>query len=239
MKQVTKKGLITVVAAGGMLGVPVGYAHADAGARGSSTDSPGVLSGNTIQVPINIPVNLCGNTVNVVGLLNPAIGNKCANVSTGHEASGSGATGVSHGSPGVASGNTVQVPVEVPVNACGNSVNVVGVGNPALGNKCANVSTGTSGGHLPLPPHHPTPQVPHQPSHPGTHAPSHNPSVDVPTPVKASPVPVRQVTSPVKAPEQLAQTGSSAPLELIIPASAGMLIGGFALYRRGRRRVRA
>jgi hypothetical protein len=39
-----------------------------------------VISGNLIQVPIDIPINACGNTVNVIGLLNPAFGNSCANV---------------------------------------------------------------------------------------------------------------------------------------------------------------
>ncbi|AOP51341.1 hypothetical protein SL103_19305 [Streptomyces lydicus] len=37
------------------------------------------MSGNVIQVPIHIPLNVCGNTVNVVGLLNPAFGNTCIN----------------------------------------------------------------------------------------------------------------------------------------------------------------
>lgn len=54
-------------------------AFADSGAEGVATGSPGVLSGNVIQVPIHVPVNVCGNTVNVVGLLNPALGNACAN----------------------------------------------------------------------------------------------------------------------------------------------------------------
>lgn len=46
---------------------------------GVAVGSPGVASGNVIQVPIEIPVNLCGNTINVVGLLNPAFGNVCVN----------------------------------------------------------------------------------------------------------------------------------------------------------------
>ncbi|MEU4462708.1 chaplin [Streptomyces sp. NPDC024017] len=56
-----------------------GLALADAGAQGKAVGSPGVLSGNVVQVPVHIPVNLCGNTVNVVGLLNPAFGNECEN----------------------------------------------------------------------------------------------------------------------------------------------------------------
>ena len=58
-----------------------GLAMADAGAHGAAVGSPGVLSGNLVQVPVHIPVNLCGNTVNVIGLLNPAFGYTCANVS--------------------------------------------------------------------------------------------------------------------------------------------------------------
>lgn len=35
---------------------------------------------------MHIPVNVCGNTVNVIALLNPAFGNTCANVSDHQEA---------------------------------------------------------------------------------------------------------------------------------------------------------
>lgn len=61
-----------------------GGAMADAGAQGKAVGSPGVLSGNAIQVPVHVPLNLCGNTINVVGLLNPAFGNTCANVDGDH-----------------------------------------------------------------------------------------------------------------------------------------------------------
>ncbi|MFJ9078749.1 chaplin [Streptomyces sp. NPDC102278] len=56
-----------------------GLASADAGAEAAAVGSPGVLSGNTAQVPVHVPVNVCGNSVNVIGLLNPAFGNQCAN----------------------------------------------------------------------------------------------------------------------------------------------------------------
>ncbi|MCX5001541.1 chaplin [Streptomyces sp. NBC_00647] len=46
---------------------------------GVAVGSPGVLSGNVIQIPVDLDLNVCGNTVNVVGLLNPAIGNVCVN----------------------------------------------------------------------------------------------------------------------------------------------------------------
>jgi hypothetical protein len=46
---------------------------------GTATGSGGLLSGNVVQVPVDIPVNACGNSVNVIGLLNPTTGNVCVN----------------------------------------------------------------------------------------------------------------------------------------------------------------
>ncbi|TLQ44743.1 chaplin [Streptomyces marianii] len=54
-------------------------ALADSGATGVATGSPGVLSGNVIQIPVHIPVNSCGNSVNLIAVLNPAFGNLCVN----------------------------------------------------------------------------------------------------------------------------------------------------------------
>ncbi|MER5576227.1 chaplin [Streptomyces massasporeus] len=68
------------VAAGAIMALGMASpAIADSGAQGAAVGSPGVLSGNVIQVPINIPINLCGNTVNIVALLNPTFGNVCLN----------------------------------------------------------------------------------------------------------------------------------------------------------------
>ncbi|MFI6351906.1 chaplin [Streptomyces sp. NPDC050743] len=50
-----------------------------ASAEGASVSSPGVISGNTVQIPLHVPVNVCGDTVDVIGLLNPALGEGCAN----------------------------------------------------------------------------------------------------------------------------------------------------------------
>ena len=52
---------------------------ASSGAQGAAVNSPGIVSGNVIQAPIHIPVNACGNTINIVGLLNPTFGNTCVN----------------------------------------------------------------------------------------------------------------------------------------------------------------
>ncbi|MFJ8020234.1 chaplin [Streptomyces sp. NPDC096311] len=78
MSRIAKGLALTSVAAAAMAGT-AGIAAADSDAHGAAAHSPGVLSGNTAQVPIHVPVDFCGNTVDVVGLLNPGFGNRCAN----------------------------------------------------------------------------------------------------------------------------------------------------------------
>lgn len=74
-----RRGVAVALAAGAVVLGGASVASADAGAQGVTAYSPGVGSGNLIQVPIHIPVNACGNTVSVIGLLNPSFGNTCVN----------------------------------------------------------------------------------------------------------------------------------------------------------------
>lgn len=76
---VAKKAAVVLAAAGAAVGGAAGTALADSGAQGQAAHSPGVASGNLIQVPVHVPVNLCGNTVTVIGALNPTFGNECVN----------------------------------------------------------------------------------------------------------------------------------------------------------------
>ncbi|MGW7288270.1 chaplin [Streptomyces sp. NPDC054847] len=78
------KAAAVVAGTGAILAGGAGMAAADAGAHGGAAGSPGVVSGNAVQVPLHVPVNVCGNTVNVIALLNPTFGNPCANVDGGH-----------------------------------------------------------------------------------------------------------------------------------------------------------
>lgn len=231
MQQVARKGLLTVIVAGGAL-AGAGQAHADAGAGGDTVGSPGVLSGNSVQLPVHVPVNLCGNTVNVVGLLNPAIGNACANVSHGRgpaagpaagtstggsrstDADGSAAHGATHGSPGVLAGNGLQLPVDLPVNVSGNSIGVVGIGNPSIGNVSSNRPDTPPAVTLPAPWHRTLPSAPTVPVAAGHEAPL-----------------VQAGTG-----EVLAHTGTDS-LGLVAPVGAALLIGGTVLYRRSRPRT--
>ena len=74
-----KKVVAVAAATGGLVLAGAGMAAADSGAQGAAVHSPGVLSGNVVQAPIHVPVNVCGNTVSVIGLLNPAFGNTAVN----------------------------------------------------------------------------------------------------------------------------------------------------------------
>ncbi|MFJ9741731.1 chaplin [Streptomyces sp. NPDC101166] len=78
MSRIAKGLALTSVAAAAVAGAS-GIAVADSGANAVAEHSPGVLSGNVIQVAPHIPLNLCGNTLDAAGLLNPAFGNTCVN----------------------------------------------------------------------------------------------------------------------------------------------------------------
>ncbi|MFJ4876097.1 chaplin family protein [Streptomyces sp. NPDC088745] len=84
MKNLKKAAAVTLVA-GGLVAAGAGAAsatspghghgHPGAVAEGKAVQSPGVGSGNLVQVPVDVPVNVVGNTVTVIGGLNPAFGN--------------------------------------------------------------------------------------------------------------------------------------------------------------------
>ncbi|MFF4791435.1 MULTISPECIES: chaplin [unclassified Streptomyces] len=78
MSRIAKGLVLTSVAAAAVAG-GAGIAAASSGATGGAANSPGVLSGNVVQVPVHVPVNVCGNTIDVVGVLNPTFGNACVN----------------------------------------------------------------------------------------------------------------------------------------------------------------
>ncbi|MEU0933906.1 chaplin [Embleya sp. NPDC005971] len=78
MNKLTKGAVVTAAILGGSVAMG-GQAFASADADGAAVDSPGVISGNNIQVPVNIPINVCGNTVDIIAVLNPTFGNTCIN----------------------------------------------------------------------------------------------------------------------------------------------------------------
>ncbi|MFD9404466.1 chaplin [Streptomyces sp. NPDC060011] len=303
-------------------------AFADSGAVSAASGSPGVASGNNVQVPVNVPLNACGNTVDVVAALNPAFGNSCANPSgshgrhaapripaqqdtgSGHGGSGHGgsghsggghdggayggggyggggyggghggsgygdsghghsgygdsgygdsgygdsgygdsgygghghhgghggssAHGAAHDSPGVFSGNHAGAPVDVPVELCGDTVDVIGIGNPVFGNECGHQHT--PGGYGSTPDEDCTPPVtpPRTHEHPPTETPftpvSYTPPPTVHEQPPAPPAPAHHRSTP---PAALAETGGAGLAETAA-VSLFLLAGGTVMYRRSR-----
>ncbi|MFD8547021.1 chaplin [Streptomyces sp. NPDC059649] len=77
-----KKAALVLAATALGLGAAAGsaFAHDGAHAAGGAENSPGIVSGNLVQAPVHVPVNACGDTVSVVGILDPTFGNVCENV---------------------------------------------------------------------------------------------------------------------------------------------------------------
>ena len=184
-RQILSRSLLTVAAASSILAMTGGHANADSDAQGASNRS-GHPAGD-----------------HPPGSYSPA----------GAHSSGATAEGVAQGSPGVLSGNSVEIPVHAPVNVCGNSVDAVGLLNAASGSSCAN-------GEAPA-----APVVP---------GPRHS---EPPAPVVRTPA--ATVTAPQVLHARLAETGVS-PAAAGTAAGAGgaLLLGGVLFYRRSVRTAR-
>ena len=214
MHKYLRRGVITAAAATGLLAASTSYSMADSTAEGLAVGSPGLLSGNNVQAPVHVPVNVCGNTVNVVGLLNPVFGNACANNDTP--------------TPQVPTPQvpTPQVPtpqVPTPQVPTPQVPQVPQVPTPQVPTPQVP--------QVPQVPEVPTPQVPQVPQVPEVPTPQvpEVPTPDVPT-LEVPEVPTPQVATANVNPAELAQTGSS-----LLPATgvaAGLLLSGALLYRR-------
>jgi hypothetical protein len=121
MKTWVRKTLsVGVLAAGALLFAP-GAANADV--RQNTGDNNGVLNGNQIAVPVSVPVNVVGNSLGILGEAN---------------ATGVGVNRTEHGrrdiqntgdNNGILNGNQIYAPIDIPINACGNSLALLGGAN--------------------------------------------------------------------------------------------------------------
>jgi hypothetical protein len=105
------------------------------GTRQASFQNRGTLNGTQVAVPITVPVNMSGNAAAVAGKAS-ATGVSANRVESGkvteHSWGGVGGFGggstdqVSFGNYGTLNGTQVAMPVTIPVNACGNSLALIG-----------------------------------------------------------------------------------------------------------------
>jgi hypothetical protein len=134
-----------------------GVAYASGNGNVTGNGNVGVLSGNTINAPISVPVNLCGISLGIIGFANSGCeGGASSNVSTDPSGGGNGGGGGNNGNGnvtgignvGVISGNTVTAPISAPVNVCGVSGAVGGFANSdCKGGAHSNVTLGNDDGN--------------------------------------------------------------------------------------------
>ncbi|MGP3952786.1 chaplin [Streptomyces sp. 7N604] len=80
------KAIAVTAAAGAVVAGVAGTAVASSDSKGAAVNSGGVISGNVIQIPLHIPINICGNNFNEgpLSIGNATIGNVCINAENDH-----------------------------------------------------------------------------------------------------------------------------------------------------------
>ncbi|MEY9933452.1 hypothetical protein ABH926_008107 [Catenulispora sp. GP43] len=106
---------------------------ATAKADGVAADSPGAVSGNVGSVAANVPVQACGLSGGALAADVQAHDNDCVDEGTHALAKGAAAD-----SPGLVSGNVLQLSADAPVQACGDAVSLLGFDTAAKDNHCVN-----------------------------------------------------------------------------------------------------
>jgi hypothetical protein len=139
MHGIAKRGLALVAATSGIVLGGAAFASADTGAITTATTSysGGAVAGWAAQVPVDVPVNICGNSVEALAFKEMVHGTTCTN-----NKPGATATATTTRSGGLGAGNTAQVAANVPVNICGNTVAGAAVKNDYEGSTCTNNASG-------------------------------------------------------------------------------------------------
>ncbi len=230
--------MVAAAAATGILSLCGGAALADTSADGAATGSPGAVSGNNVQVPVEVPVNACGNTVDVAAALNPAFGNSCATEPDGGEGRHTGERHDSSGTSVHEDDDTSRGHAEDTPSGGGygdEEQGEDGYGDDEQGDGGYGEDDGGYGyGDIPptkppqtppaTPPHTPPPTTPPHTPPPGGHE-----STPPATPPGGRQTPPGGPGQPPSLPE----TGAEA-MYGAAAASAVMIAGGVVLYRRGR-----
>ncbi|WP_285666666.1 chaplin family protein [Actinorhabdospora filicis] len=87
----------------------------------------GVLNGTQLLAPIQIPINVCGVSVSVLATANATCAGSGALAAEGVPSS---RTAVNNGA---ANGNQFAVPVQIPINVCGNAIAIVSAADATCG----------------------------------------------------------------------------------------------------------
>lgn len=131
MHGIAKRGLALVAATSGLIFGSAAFAAADSATTAETSHSGGIVAGQVVQVPANIPVKLCGENLQAGAVRERLRGTVCT---TG---AGVADTASSDRSGGIGSGNIVQGALNTPVLFCGWNVNAASFGDRHGGSYCA------------------------------------------------------------------------------------------------------
>ena len=110
-----------------------------------SSDNNGIANGTQAYLPINVPVNIVGNAVAVLGEANAAGSgvNGKKHTESARTESGWGVDQDSSDNNGILNGTQIYSPVDIPINICGNALSLLGEANASA--MCVNKGFGESG----------------------------------------------------------------------------------------------
>jgi hypothetical protein len=108
-------------------------------AEQNSSDNNGIANGVQLLSGLHMPINLSGNAIALAGEANAAA------VSHNESTHGDGITQNSSDNNGIANGLQAYAPIDIPINACGNALGILGEANAAA--QCSNGDSDGNGGH--------------------------------------------------------------------------------------------
>jgi hypothetical protein len=122
----------------------------------SSNLNVGIANGIQAHLPIQAPINICGNGIALLGSASGnCVGGATANYATGRQAGSSGNSNMNSAlNVGIANGIQADALVQVPVNVCGNAIALLGTASASCtGGATANAFTGDHRMHPPMHPY--------------------------------------------------------------------------------------
>ena len=122
MKTWVRKSLNVGVLSAGFLLISGGAAHAD----WTTGYNAGLLNGNQFDTTLQLPINVCGNSIAVLGFADASCGGGATAIDTESATTEDWTTGYN---AGVANGNQFDTTLQVPVNVSGNAISVLGFSN--------------------------------------------------------------------------------------------------------------
>jgi len=197
--------------------------------------SGGVASGNQITVPVDTAIEICGNSIAVLGASSAQCTTIINIIHASPDNEGASTGTATSGAGGVASGNQVSVPVNAAVDICGNAVSVLGIAEASCVETISEKPKEPETPEESEKPEEPeTPEESEKPKDPEKHEESEAPKDPEQKPEETDEKPAPKQ----EAGEELAMTGSALG-GLVAAAVAAIGAGGAGLYFARRRRATA